>query len=81
MKSKSIRPRSFRPTPLAQKQFEYAEKCRINVSELINEVITRHFGAHLKRRAKTELKRINRIAKRYKLLPLPKGMEELTRSR
>jgi len=41
-------PRTFRPTPDNQRQFAFAEKLRLNVSELLNEVCARHFERAVK---------------------------------
>ena len=39
--------RNFRPWPENQREFEFAEKQRFNVSEILNELVARHFRRHL----------------------------------
>jgi hypothetical protein len=49
---KSIRGRTFRPTPENQERLELADKFGLNVSELINEVLDRHLKSTMEVKAK-----------------------------
>jgi len=44
--------RTFRPWPENQQHFEFAETHRLNVSELINEIVAAHFAHHVQSRVK-----------------------------
>jgi hypothetical protein len=50
MKKKRLS-RTFRPWPENQVRLELADKGGLNVSELINEVINKHFADHVKEKA------------------------------
>lgn len=54
--------RSFRPWPENQREFEFAEKLQFNVSELLNEIVARHFRRHVKLKANA-ISRLSRVAK------------------
>lgn len=64
--------RTFRPWPENQAHFEFAEQIKLNVSELLNEIVARHFQAHIKRKT-TAMQRAASLA--------PKSSTKLTTSR
>jgi hypothetical protein len=43
----SNKSRTFRPWPENQKQFAFAESRKLNVSELLNELVAKHFTRHV----------------------------------
>ena len=45
--------RTFRPTAENQERLELADRIGLNVSELINEVLEKHFNSHLENKART----------------------------
>lgn len=47
-----MKPRTFRPTSDNEAAFQFAEKHELNISELINEVLSRHFRRHMREKAK-----------------------------
>ena len=44
--------RSFRPSPKNQERLEFADRIGLNVSELINEVLEKHFKALMEAKAR-----------------------------
>lgn len=42
--------RTFRPWPDNQTQFAFAESQRLNVSELLNEIVSKHFKSHVRQK-------------------------------
>jgi hypothetical protein len=51
-----IKHRSFRPWPAAQFALTQAERAGFNVSELLNEIVTKHLPAHIERKAQAQLR-------------------------
>lgn len=46
--------RTFRPWPENQLNFDFAEKQRFNVSELINEIVAKNFKRHVATKIKLD---------------------------
>lgn len=67
--------RNFRPWPENQMHFEFAEKQNYNVSELINEIVAKHFTRHLKHKAHAQTKALQQLA------PARNTKPQLTKSR
>lgn len=56
------KPRTFRPWPDNQAQFQFAESIRLNVSELINEVVAKHLWRHIKDKIHAQQRAVNSLA-------------------
>jgi hypothetical protein len=54
--------RTFRPWPQNQMHFEFAEANRFNVSELLNEIVAKHFKRHLEQKVHAQQQAVKALA-------------------
>lgn len=72
--------RTFRPWPQNQTQFAFAESRRLNISELINEVVAKHFRSHVAQKLAADKREFERQFGARSVAPKPSA-PKLTKSR
>lgn len=69
------KPRTFRPWPENQMHFDFAERSGVNVSEVLNQIVAKHFKRQCQQNAQAQIKAMNSIA------PARGTKPQLTKSR